>query len=139
MTLTLPKLLLLYVITAVIFLSIDFLWLGLIAKQFYQQHIGSLLKQDINFLLALSFYLLYCVGIVIFVVLPSLETQSILQTLLRGMAFGLFTYATYDLTNQITLKNWSSIVTIVDIIWGMFITAVTSLGTYLIINKLFNK
>src|SRR5690554_4693775 len=109
----------LYLITVPVFFIIDMLWLGLVAKQFYQNQIGFLMKTNINWIAAIIFYFLFVAGIVFFVLMPSLERRDLLYLILTAAFYGLLTYATYDLTNLATLKDWSLIVTIVDIIWGM--------------------
>jgi uncharacterized membrane protein len=123
-----------YLITLLIFLAIDFLWLGFIAKNFYQQHIGSLMKTNINWIAAFIFYLVFIVGLVILVVNPSLESASWLKALWMGALLGLVAYATYDLTNLATLEGWSLSVTIVDLIWGAVVAGSTSVIAYFVIN-----
>jgi len=80
------------------------------------------LSPDTNWVAALIFYLLFIVGILVFVVLPGLESHSLRSTLLRAALFGLITYATYDLTNLATVKNWPLSVTMVDMAWGMILS-----------------
>ena len=122
----------LYFITLPIFLAIDLVWLGLIAKNFYAKQIGFLMKTNPNWTAALLFYLLFIVGLVVFVLIPALEKKSWLQALLYGALFGLISYATYDLTNLATVKNWPLLVTTVDMIWGTALGASVSLISYLI-------
>jgi uncharacterized membrane protein len=88
------------------------------------------LSETVNWKAALIFYLLFIVGILIFVVFPSLEKGSWTRAILYGALFGFFTYATYDLTNLATLKNWPLVIVFIDIIWGMFLSAVVSLSGY---------
>ena len=125
-----------YIIAFVIFLAIDALWLGLIAPKFYKNHIGHLMAERPNFIAAIIFYLLFIVGLVYFVVMPAVEAGSISKVLLAGALFGFMTYATYDLTNLATLKDWPIIVTVVDLIWGTFLSTSISLLTYLVYNWL---
>jgi uncharacterized membrane protein len=125
----------LYFIALPVFLAIDMIWLGLIAKNFYSKQIGFLMKTNINYPAAIIFYLLFVVGIVFFVVLPSIEKSSWLHALFFGALFGLITYATYDLTNLATIKDWPLLVTVVDLVWGSFIAASVSVITYFIANK----
>lgn len=126
----------LYFIALPVFLAIDMLWLGLVAKNFYAKQIGFLLKPDVNWLAAIIFYLLFIVGLVIFVVMPSLSKHSWVLALLLGALFGLITYATYDLTNLATMKNWPLLVTVVDLIWGTVVAAAVSVITYFIAGKI---
>lgn len=127
----------LYFIALPLFLVLDALWLGLIARNFYREQIGFLIKPDVNWTAALVFYLLFIVGLVLFVISPALAKNSWIYALLFGALFGLITYATYDLTNLAMLKDWPLVVTIVDLAWGALISAAVSVGTFFIITKLF--
>ncbi len=122
----------LYLIALPVFFAIDMLWLGVISKGFYAKHLGFLMKPDINWLAAIIFYLLFIVGLVLFVVTPALEKNSWHYAVLFGALFGLITYATYDLTNLATLRDWPFIVTVVDLIWGAILSASESTATYFI-------
>lgn len=126
-----------YVIAFIIFLVIDAIWLGLIAPRFYKAQIGHLMAEKPNFVAALVFYLLFIVGVVYFVVNPAIETGNVSKLLISGMLFGFMTYATYDLTNLATLKDWPITVTIVDLIWGTSLSTLIGVGTYYIYNFLF--
>ncbi len=126
-----------YIIAIVIFFIIDMLWLGLIAKNLYQKYIGNLLKTDVNWIAALSFYFLFVGGLVFFVIMPALEKNSASYALLVGGLFGLITYATYDLTNLATMKSWPLEITIIDLAWGTFLGASTSVLSYFLIQILF--
>ena len=126
----------LFLIALPVFFVIDIVWLVLIAKKFYQEQIGFLMKPDINWLAAIIFYLLFIAGLVIFVISPAVEKHSWVHALIFGALFGLITYATYDLTNLATLKDWPLLVTVVDLIWGTVLASSISLITYLIANKI---
>jgi uncharacterized membrane protein len=126
----------LYFIAFPVFFAIDMVWLVLVAKKFYAAHIGFLLKPDVNWLAAIIFYLLFIGGLVTFVISPAVEKHSWLNALLYGAFFGLVTYATYDLTNLATLKDFPLLVTIVDLAWGMVVSASVSIITYLIVNRI---
>jgi len=115
----------LYFLTLVIFLGIDAFWLGLVAPKFYRSQIGHLMADKAILSAALIFYLLYMVGLVFFVVAPGMS-MSMREVILRGALFGLVAYATYDLTNLATLRDWPVFVTVVDLLWGTFLTAATS-------------
>lgn len=119
-----------------VFLAIDAVWLGLVAKNFYREQIGFLMKNNPNWGAAFIFYVLFIVGLTVFVIEPALEKGSWIGALLMGALFGLIAYATYDLTNLATLKDWPLTVTIVDLIWGATIAGSVSTVTYFIINKL---
>lgn len=118
----------LYALTFVAFFVIDMLWLGLIAKGFYRKHLGYLMAPDVNWPAAIVFYLLFIAGILVFVVVPGLKAGSMGATVLRGALFGLITYATYDLTNLATVKNWPLAVTLVDMVWGSVLSGLTTLA-----------
>ncbi len=125
-----------YLITLPVFLAIDFVWLTLIARKFYAQHLGYLMKTNINYAAAGLFYLLFVVGLVVFSVLPALDKSSWTQALFLGALLGLISYATYDLTNLATVKDWPLIVTIVDMVWGIVLGASVSLISYYIATKI---
>jgi uncharacterized membrane protein len=119
----------LYLLTLIAFFAIDMVWLGLVARGFYQQHLGFLLRSSPNWTAAIVFYLLFVLGILVFVVVPGLQAGSAKKVLLLGALFGVITYATYDLTNLATVKNWPLIVTVVDLAWGgVLATSVGYLG-----------
>jgi len=126
----------LFLIALPVFFVIDMLWLVLVAKSFYQEQIGFLMKPNINWPAAIIFYLLFISGLVIFVISPAFEKHSWIHAILFGGLFGLITYATYDLTNLATLKDWPLLVTVVDLIWGTILASSISLITYLIANKI---
>jgi uncharacterized membrane protein len=119
-----------YVIALTTFLLLDMLWLGVIAKNLYSEYLGPLMKPNINWVAAISFYLLFTLGLVIFVIQPALDKQSWVHAMLLGAFFGLVTYATYDLTNLATLKNWPLMITFIDLAWGSILTATVATVTY---------
>tara|TARA_B100000378_G_scaffold175767_1_gene141784 strand:+ start:617 stop:1018 length:402 start_codon:yes stop_codon:yes gene_type:complete len=125
-----------YLSTTVVFFALDFLWLGTVARSFYFDRIGDLLAQPFNIPAAVIFYLVYIIGILIFAVNPALAGAGIKYALLYGALFGFFCYATYDMTNLATLKNWSMAVVIVDVIWGTVLTA-TAAGAGYWLTRLF--
>jgi len=116
----------LYSITLAGFLAIDFVWLAFVARQFYRRHLGFLLADQPNWWAAVVFYLLFVAGLVAFSVAPALQSSSLWRALLLGGFFGLVTYATYDLTNHATVRDWPWIVTVVDLCWGMVLSASVS-------------
>ena len=126
----------LYSIALPVFFAIDMLWLGLIAKDFYKNQIGFLMKPDINWTAALIFYALFIGGLVFFAIAPAVEKGMWVQALLLGAFFGFITYATYDLTNLATLKDWPLLVTLVDMAWGATLGALVSVITYVIASKI---
>ena len=116
----------LYLATFIAFLAIDMVWLGLVARTFYRKYIGYLMAPKANLVAALIFYLLFIVGILVFVVVPGLADNSLKTTLLRAALFGLITYATYDLTNLATVKDWPVLITVVDLTWGTVLSVIVS-------------
>ena len=112
-----------YGATALIMVALDALWLGVIAKNWYQQGIGHLMAENPRVFVAALFYALFVVGLVIFVVAPGGQTGAWQSTLLRGALFGFFTYATYDLTNLSTLKDWPIGMSLLDMAWGATVSA----------------
>lgn len=127
----------LYAIALPVFFAIDMVWLGLVAKNFYAKQIGFLMKSNINWVAALLFYLLFIGGLVVFVIEPALAKEKWVHAVLLGALFGLITYATYDLTNLATIKDWPLLVTVIDLIWGSVLAASVSVITYLIASKWF--
>ncbi len=121
-----------YFVALFIFLAVDLIWLTLVARSFYQKHIGYIMAPSPNWYAAIIFYLLFIVGLVVFVLVPGLEAASLKIILMRAALFGLITYATYDLTNLATIKDWPLIVTVVDIAWGMSLSLLVSVPTFLI-------
>ena len=121
----------LYFATLIAFFAIDIVWLALVARTFYRTYLGFLMAPSPNWLAAILFYLLFVVGILVFAVLPGLETNSLKTTLLRAALFGLIAYATYDLTNLATVKDWPLIVTVVDMIWGTVLSVAVSFAGYM--------
>ncbi len=126
----------LFLISLPVFFVLDMLWLGLIAKSFYAKQIGFMMKTEVNWVAAIIFYLIFLSGLTVFVIAPAVEKNSWKDALLFGAFFGLITYATFDLTNLATIKNWPLTVTIVDLIWGMVLSASVSGITFFIASKI---
>ena len=126
-----------YGITAIVFLGIDFIWLSQIAKTFYSERLGDLLLDKPNLGAAAAFYAIYVVGVVIFSVAPALRAESATTALVYGALFGFFAYATYDMTNYATLRNWPLEVSLVDTAWGACLTGVSALLGYLLTRLIF--
>ena len=130
------KLALSYLLTTLVFFAIDMTWLGFIAKNIYRKYLGAYLSDNVNWTAAIVFYLLFIVGIFYFSILPSVEKNDFSKAVISGALFGLFTYATYDLTNLATLKNWPLNIVFIDIIWGMVLTALVSSAGFFIVKWL---
>jgi len=130
------KNLLQYGIVLIIFFSVDLFWLGVVAKKLYAQHLGYIMAPQVNWAAALIFYLIFILGLLIFVIQPALVTQSLVRLIFSAALFGLVTYATYDLTNLATLKDWPIIITVIDLIWGMSLSVIVSVVSYLLLLRL---
>lgn len=129
----LTKIIISYILTSIVFFAIDMLWLGVIAKNMYNKYLGALLRDQVNWTAAIIFYLLFIAGIFIFAIYPSVRKDSVISAVTLGALFGIFTYATYDLTNLATLKNWPVQIVFIDIAWGAFLTATVSLAGFYIV------
>jgi len=122
----------LYALTVPIFFIIDILWLGAIAKGFYRRNLEFILSPEVNWTAAVIFYLMYIAGILFFAVRPAVNHNSWIQAAVLGALFGFFTYATYDLTNLATIKNWPFVIVVVDILWGVCLCTLVALLSFII-------
>ncbi len=122
--------LLLYAVGLATFFIIDMVWLGVVAKKFYAKEMEGLLAPTVRWNSAILFYLLYVAGIIVFAVLPALYTQKLVVAPVLGGLYGFFTYMTYDLTNRATLIRWPMKLVIVDIAWGVIISAIVAMSVY---------
>lgn len=118
----------LFGVATLVFLIIDGIWLAKIASSLYQKELGPLLG-DVKILPAAIFYVLYILAIIYFVIAPNLDASGYGKIIFSGFLFGLICYATYDLTNLATINGWSWKVTVIDIVWGGFVTSLTALIT----------
>ncbi len=109
---------------------LDFIWLGIISKKFYQAQIGFLFKNAFSWPAILAFYFMYAAALAIFVLEPALKQQSLLRAVFLGALLGLTAYGTYNLTNYATLKGWPLTVLFIDTGWGIFMTALAALIIY---------
>lgn len=127
-----------YAATLVLFLFIDGIWLGLVARNFYVQQLGSMLRPTPNFGVAGLFYALYVVGVLVFVIFPALNQGTWVTAAAYGALFGLIAYATYDVTNMATLDGWPVVMSVVDMIWGATLTATVATGGYFAARMIFD-
>ena len=125
----------LYAISVPVFFLIDLLWLGLIAKPFYDRHLGYIFRGQFLWGAAILFYLFFLLGLVVFVIAPSVESGSLTRAIFLGLFFGFITYQTYELTNYALVKDWPFIVVIVDIAWGMVLSSLVSTITFFVATK----
>jgi len=124
-----------FLVAFITFLIIDGAWLALIAKNFYAKHLNFLMSKTPNFAAAGIFYIIYIITLVVLIIAPALQKGSLSTAILTAALFGFCAYATYDLTNLATIKDWPLIITVVDLIWGTFVTAAVSGITYLILSR----
>ncbi|CUX51273.1 MULTISPECIES: DUF2177 family protein [Rhizobium/Agrobacterium group] len=125
-----------YLFTLVAFLVIDFIWLSTMASRLYRPAIGDLLAENFRLAPAVIFYLIYAAGLTFLAVRPAFQTGEWTTALLYGAVVGFMAYATYDLTNQATLKSWSTTLTVADLLWGTFVSAAAATIGYLITVRL---
>ncbi len=121
-----------FLVAALVFSALDAVWLGAVARKFYKKQLGFIMAKNPNWIAAVLFYVIFLIGLVVFVIRPA-ETTG--EALVMGAFFGLVTYATYDLTNQATLEKWPKTVTIVDMVWGVTIAAITASVTKMVIGE----
>ena len=126
------RILITYAVSIPVFFAIDMVWLGVIAKNFYRKSLESLLTPNVNWTAALIFYFIFLAGILIFALIPGIEKKSLAYTVKMAAVFGFIAYATYDLTNLATLRDWPLMISIVDMCWGAFLSASTAAITYMI-------
>jgi uncharacterized membrane protein len=120
-----------YIVTVPIFFIIDMLWLGVIAKPIYNKYLGYIMSENIKWGSAITFYLLFILGLVFFAISPALEAGSFWKAVLYGALFGFFAYMTYELTNHAIIRDWPWQIVIIDIVWGTVLGGLVSgLGYY---------
>ena len=117
-----------YVVALVFVGILDLIWLSTMADRVYRPTLGDIMLKSASFPAAAVFYLLYPVGLVVFAIAPALRSGSVVTAVTYGALFGAFTYGTYDLSNQATLRNWTTMLTLVDVAWGTFLAATSSAG-----------
>jgi uncharacterized membrane protein len=120
------RIIVIYLLALVIFLIIDLLWLGFIARDFYRSRMAHLMLEKPNWGVAFVFYTLYVAGLVYFAIYPALQQQALSLALLNGALFGFFAYLTYEATNMAVLKGWSYELVIVDTVWGTLLSGLTA-------------
>ncbi len=120
----------LFALTAVVFFAIDLVWLGVVAAQFYQRHLGSLLAPQVRWVPAVLFYLVFITGVLVFAVLPGLSAGSLARALAYGAFLGFMAYATFDLTCLALFKDFPVVVVVVDLIWGTCLSAMVTAAGY---------
>jgi len=117
-------------------IAVDLVWLLGIAKNLYRSEMGDLMANEPKLMAGLAFYLLYTLGVCIFVIAPALSKQSLIYALQYGALFGLFCYMTYDLTNLAVIRDFPTRLAFIDIAWGSLVTAISSGVAYWVGNRL---
>ncbi len=120
------RLIVAYLATMIVFFAIDFVWLTRVATTFYRDQIGPILLDEFRAGVAVVFYLVYLIGVIIFAVKPALDSGNLWHAALYGALFGFFCYATYDFTNLATLKGYTITVALVDLTWGTILTGTSA-------------
>ena len=126
-----------FAVTFVVFMGMDLIWLCFVAKNIYSKYLGYLMAPQVNWMAAMVFYVIFIIGVLYFVIAPSLVDRDFTQLVIRAMLFGFITYATYDLTNLATVRDWPITITIIDLIWGTTLSTSVSVISYLIITNFF--
>lgn len=124
-----------YLATGIAFLIVDAIWLSTMADMLYRPLLGDKLAPQFHLAPAVIFYLIYVAGIVFFAVMPAVEGGGLGKAALNGAVLGLVAYATYDLTNQATLRDWPLSITLADIPWGAFVTAIGASAGFLVASR----
>ncbi len=126
-----------YLAALIVMVSIDAIWLSVMADRLYRPVMGDMLLPEFRLLPAMIFYLVYPVGLLFLAIRPALREGSLTAAILSGAVLGFTAYATYDLTNQATMTRWSTTLTIADLCWGTFLSAIASGAGYRITERLF--
>jgi uncharacterized membrane protein len=124
-----------YVMTLVAFFVVDMVWLGIMAPRYYRPTMGDIALATVNLPAAATFYVLYPIGLLVFAIYPALKSGSVTTALIYGALFGFFTYASYDLTNLATLRNWTWSLTLIDVAWGTILASASAAITFLLLTK----
>lgn len=126
------KIIIIYIASLATFIILDIIWLGVITRNYYSSEIGHLMSEKVNYLAAIAFYLIFVTGLVILAIMPGLKDENLKRTIINAAILGFVSYATYDLTNLATLKDWPLKMVLIDISWGTIISTITSIiGFYI--------
>lgn len=121
-----------FLLTLPVFFAVDLLWLGFLGRPIYKKYLGHLMRENVHWGAAFTFYFLFIVGILIFAVYPALQQGSPGYALKYGALFGFFTYMTYELTNYAVIKDWSWQIVPIDIVWGTVLCTLVAIGSFYI-------
>lgn len=128
------KFLIAYLVTAFVFLVIDYLWLGIVMKDYFQSQLGHLMAEEVNLSIAALFYLFYAAGIVFLCINPALADGNWTKALINGAVLGFLAYGAYDVTNAATLRDWPMMMSVIDVAWGTGLTALSAVAGYFAVN-----
>ena len=117
-------------IAGVSFLIFDLIWLGVVAKEMYEEKLGSLMAEQPNVAWAAAFYVMFLVGLIYFAIAPAIANESLEEAMIKGALFGFFTYATWGFTNAAVLKDWPDNLVLIDLAWGTFLSFAVASTTY---------
>jgi uncharacterized membrane protein len=120
-----PKQVITYLATLVVFIAIDMVWLAWLARSIYVAEMGDLIRKQPNIVAAIAFYLIYAAGLMFFSINPGLKAGSVMQSVLLAAALGFVAYGTYDLTNLSVLNGFTVRIALIDLAWGIFLSAAT--------------
>ncbi len=126
-----------WIISCIVMIALDAVWLMSMSGRFYKPYLGYIFADNLNYAIGLIFYLLYSFGLAYLILMPHIHSASAMDIFVKGCVLGCIAYGAYDLTNHATIKNWPAIVTVVDMMWGTFVTGFTSLISYSILHKYF--
>jgi len=129
----------LFMIATIVFLLIDLLWLGVLSKDLYQEQLGHLISNEFKLVPAVIFYVAFVTGLLVLVLKPGLKEKSFKQTILYALIYGFATYGAYDLTNYATMQDFPLLIVVIDLIWGTSLTLVTTVITYVVYRRFFEK
>lgn len=127
-----------YIATAVVFLIIDYIWLGHVMKDYFSTQLSHLMADEVNFGIAALFYLFYAAGIVFLCIMPALDQGAWTKALINGAVLGFLAYGTYDITNMATLKGWPATLSLIDISWGTALTAISAVAGFYAVSQFTN-
>ena len=128
------KFLIAYLVTALVFLIIDYLWLGVLMKDYFQSQLSHLMAEEVNLSIAALFYLFYAAGIVFLCINPAIATGDWTKALINGAVLGFLAYGAYDVTNAATLRDWPMMMSVIDVAWGTALTAFSAVMGYMAMN-----
>lgn len=129
----------LFIIATIVFLLIDLLWLGVLSKDLYKEELGHLISNEFKLVPAVIFYIAFVIGLLVLVLKPGIKEKSLKKIIIYALIYGFATYGAYDLTNYATMKDFPLLIVVIDLIWGTSLTLVTSIITYVVYRRFYEK